>query len=122
MLEIHACKDIRLYTNFLAEHNLPPYAFVVEAFNKDAVVGFGIFEYGDDFVKLFAIECEELSLYDGIARTILFKASMKGIDKAEFLLEDMAPIYSLKLLKKGDRTLPSIQDVMGGCESCKLLS
>lgn len=121
MLEIHSCKDIYLYSSYINEHKLPKEVEIAEAFDKDKVIGFGIFEYDIEVVKLYAVECEEPALFDGIVRTILFKASIKGIDRAEFLVgeREMESLYTLGILKNGEKTLQSIQEIMGGCKNCK---
>lgn len=124
MLEIHQRKDTQEYSGYLKNCNLDNKdALVIEAFDKGKVTGFCIFTYGDDCVNLYYVEYgEDVYLFDGLIRTVLFKASLKGIDKAVYFFENKGNFELLEKFRtvdKGMATLSSIQNVMNGCKNCK---
>ncbi|MEG0614507.1 MAG: hypothetical protein RR540_02025 [Oscillospiraceae bacterium] len=121
MLEIHQKADIIGYEKFIDKAKINPNEVkIVEAFDKGKVIGYGIFSYSEDTVKIFAVDYgDDKYLCDGIVRTILFKASMLFIDKAEFVFENLSLMEQLHFLEKGSNTLNSIKNVMDNCKSCK---
>ena len=121
MLEIHQRNDINGYSGYLNEFGLSANeSKIIEAFDNNKVIGFAIFMYHDDNVKIFYVDYnDDKYLCDGLIRTILFKASLLGIDKAEFLMSDIKLIEDLGFVQKGHNGLVSIQSIMNGCKSCK---
>lgn len=121
MLEIHQNENTEKYTDYLDKLNISgTHMKVVEAHDRNRVTGFCIFSYAEDAVTLYVAEYgEDLYLCDGLVRAVLFKASLLGIDRAEFAFADLADVRKLGFLEKDSRTLLSIQSIMGGCKSCK---
>ncbi len=121
MLEIHQKIDINGYTGYLYELGLSAdEAKIIEAFDNEKVIGFSIFRYFEDKIQISIVECnDDKYLFDGIIRTALFKASLLGIDKAEFLMTDLKFAEALGFINNGSNCLSSIQSVMNGCKSCK---
>ena len=63
-----------------------------------------------------------MDLCDGIIRSILFKACLKGIDDAIFKIDDVNKINELKKLnfvENDNKTLSFIDDFMNSCKNCK---
>ena len=109
------------YENILSELKLDGNSNVriSEAVNDDKVNGFGVYELRPDALVIYKIvDGGDLMLADGILRSILFLAAVKGVEKAvlERGSEDIAK--KLGILKDGN-ILEPISDVFGGCEGCK---
>ena len=121
MLEIHQQNDISSYSQYLYKLNIPQNDIqVIEAVDKGSIIGFAIFTYNGDTVKIFYLDYNnDKYLCDGIIRTILLKASLLNIDKAEFLTDSLGIIEELGFIQKGNCILSSIKSVMDGCRNCK---
>ncbi|NLK70501.1 MAG: hypothetical protein GX286_03555 [Clostridiales bacterium] len=123
MLEILECKDIEKYSHILNNIKTDGKLHVVEAFNKNNVIGYGIYAYNLEVVEIFDFDDGgDLYLGDGIIRSILFKACLKGIDDAVFKINNSDKISKLEKLNfvKGDnKVLNSINDFMNSCKNCK---
>ncbi|HOV41133.1 MAG TPA: hypothetical protein PLM59_05020 [Oscillospiraceae bacterium] len=120
MLEIHQRENIENYIDYFKKYNIPDDANVVEAFDKGNVTGFAIYKIKEDAVFIYHVEYgDDLYLCDGIVRTVLFKASMLGINKAKFEAKDLSAFKKLGFLEKESDWLISIESVMDGCKKCK---
>lgn len=92
---------------------------VSEAVNGDEINGFGVYELSADALTIYIISHgSDLMLADGILRSILFLAAVKGVEKAVFERgsEDIAK--RLGIIKSGT-VLEPVSEVFGGCEDCK---
>ncbi len=124
MLEIHEIPDISKY-NLILE-GLPADKSklrVVEAFGRAKMVtGFAVFSYEEDCVNIYRCEYgDDIDLCDGILRSILFKASMKGIDTGKCMAQaDGENLFTKMHYTKGNETMiQSIASLMNGCKRCK---
>lgn len=96
-----------------------PAASVSEAKDGDRVDGYGIYEITPEEIKIYSFSYgDDLVLGDGIIRSVLFLAALKGIEKAEFLNGSDELPKRLKLIRDGN-VLEPISDIFGGCEDCK---
>mgnify|MGYP003506070750 FL=1 len=120
MLEIRQKNDIAGYAGYIWDYQLTADEIqIVEAFEKEKVIGFCIYSYTEDSVEIYHAKYgDNISLFDGIIRTVLFKAFLKGINKARYHFEDML-LYKLKLADDYSNTLSSIENVMNNCGNCK---
>lgn len=123
MLEILECKDTERYSHILDAIETSGITHVVEAFDRGKVIGHGIYAYNPDSVEIFDFsDGGDLNVCDGIIRSILFKACLKGIDDAMFKIDDINKINKLKKLnfvKNDNKMLNSINDFMNSCKNCK---
>lgn len=120
MLQILQTKNFEKYTKKLDEMGISDkFPNVVEATDKDEILGLGIYHFEDNMVVLDEISAEnDLYLYDGIVRAILFLAMMKEIDVAKFNLSDMTNVKKLGFVKNDENILSPVTSFMSKCKSC----
>ncbi len=120
MLEILQTKNFEKYIPQLEKMGIiENFPNVVEATDKDEILGIGIYHFDSDGVVLDEISANgDLYLYDGIVRAILFLAMMKGIDVAKFNLSDMTNATKLGFVKNGEKILSPVTSFMSKCKSC----
>ena len=119
MLEICQVTDLNKYINIINTINDNEIK-VMEAYDKENVLGYALFSYSEDIINIYELKYNgDLNLCDGIVRAILFKASLIGIDKAEYHFEELESIQKLGLIDKNSNYLSSIKIVMDGCRNCK---
>lgn len=120
MLQILQTKHFENYVSEIEElniSNLNPN--VVEATDKDEIIGLGIYHFEDDKVVLDKVDANgDLYLYDGIVRAVLFLAMMKGYDVARFDLNDLTNVKKLAFVQNNDNLLEGINEFMSKCKSC----
>lgn len=124
MLEIHEVKDISYYKKIA--DNLPVHPQnlkAVEAMSRDGkVIGSGIYSYEDGNVVIYTCEYgDDTDLGDGILRSILFKAMLKGIDTGVCIAEnDGINLFNkMKYTKPDSNKIESINDFLNKCRRCK---
>lgn len=122
MLEIHEIKDLTPYSALL-QVILSDNPHVIEAMDKGRCAGTAVFDYTEDTVRLLDIRCpEDLYLFDGIVRTVLFKGALLGLEKAELCAADDPQAHEalekLGFLKNG-QTIVAIADFLNKCEHCE---
>ena len=75
-----------------------------------------------DFVEIFDFsDGGDLDVCDGIIRSVLFKACLKGIDNAVFKIDDINKINKLKKLnfvKNDNKILNYLSNFMNSCKNC----
>lgn len=121
MLEIHEIKDLSLYKTLLEDISSEN-PHVIEAVDKNVCTGTAVFDYNGDTVRLLYIHCvDDLYLFDGIVRTVMFKGSIIGLKKAEFCVNSPDALDSLKKLGflKNDKPIVLISDFLDKCEHCE---
>ena len=92
---------------------------ISEAVDGEKVNGYGIYELRPDEEVIYKIsDGGDLMLADGILRSILFLAALRGVEKAVFECGSEKLTNRLGILKDGI-VLEPISDIFGGCESCK---
>ncbi len=93
---------------------------IVEAFEKEKVIGYGAYYYDEDTLKIVAANANgDKYLYDGIIRTMLFLASVDFIDKAEFIMDDFTEVLELGFVNNSNNCINSIENFMNSCKNCK---
>lgn len=124
MLQILQTRHIENYSDIINQLGIESDTVsVAEATEQDKVTGFGV--YYIDFDKMAVViryaKYEDLMLADGIYRSILFLAMMKGIEKAEFALDDEKLSADVKKLHLADENMKieSISEMLDGCKNCK---
>ena len=116
MLEILEAKDLTPY----AAYETPRVSLhVVESMAAGVCNGFAVFSYEADRVTVYACDAKgDLALYDGIIRTVLFKAMLRGIDRAEYLCAT-EQLQKLHLCDPDTNVCSCIAELMNGCAGCK---
>lgn len=122
MLQILKKEGVEGYEEALEELGLSgsPNIKISEAVSSGKVDGYGIYEITPEEIKVYSLRCGgDLVLADGLIRSILFLAALKGVEKAEFLngAEELA--QRLKMIQPESNILEPISDIFGGCEDCK---
>lgn len=98
----------------------PEKACVSESRDSGRINGFGIYEMTADSVILHKISPEnDLVLFDGIARSIMFLAVLKGIEKAVFKASTMDNAGKLRFVKDESGVLEPISEIFNGCDDCR---
>ena len=121
MLQIIKRENVNGYEGVLDELSLSgdENVRISEAVDGEKVDGYGVYAIFPEYIAIYKIsDGGDLMLADGILRSILFLAAMKGIERAEFYngSEDFA--RRLGMIKDGT-VLEPISDVFDGCQSCK---
>lgn len=121
MLRILEQKDLSAYEGLLA--GIPMEGLhLTEAKENDAVMGYIAYAYAPEQVVIYAVDDGgDLNYCDGLVRSVLFKAELKGIEQAVFQIEDDAMLKRLATLgfvKNNEKMLENIADVMGNCRKC----
>lgn len=121
MLQIIKKSGHEGYENILSELNLSQNENVMisEAVNGDRIDGYGIYEISKEEIIVYSVSCGgDLTLADGILRSILFLAALKGIERAVLLNGAELIAKQLGIVKAGN-ILEPISDIFTGCEGCK---
>lgn len=93
---------------------------VSEAMDGDDVIGFSLYTLEADRIRIHIIQpCNDLVLYDGIVRSVLFLAVMKGIEKACFDEQSIETARRLKLIDDNSCELEPISQIFNGCADCR---
>lgn len=121
MLEIKSAEDISKYYDKMEQLGLDTYTtLAVESFDKGTVNGYGLYHSDGKSVFLDYIEDGgDILLFDGIARTVLFKAMLSGIDIAVLSENQLDKYKLLGFVQNNYKTIDSIEDFMSKCKSCK---
>lgn len=96
---------------------------VSESIDSGVVTGYALYSILGDCVKIYYIEAKsktgenDLLLFDGIARSVLFLAVLKGVEKAEFSSCIAADAKMLGLSDENG-TLKPISAVFNKCKGC----
>lgn len=120
MLEIKNTFDTNKYLNEFERLNIDPdFTLVVESFDKEKVNGYGFYHLENDAVVIDYInDGDDILLFDGIARSILFKALLSGITKAGFSDVQIDKFIKLGFVQNNYKTMDSIEDFLSKCKSC----
>ena len=123
MLAIVETQDFSAYTDILAALTLPEGFHLTEAKEEDGVKGYIIYAYEPEQVVIYALQDgHDLNCCDGLVRSVLFKAELKGLERAEFRITDPVMRKRLTLLRfveNDENILEPIADIMDSCKSCK---
>ena len=124
MLEIHQLNDLSKYSSVLETLPQNNVYEAVEAYDTGGnVTGYAIYSYTDESVCIYCCEYNnnDILLCDGILRTVLFKACLKGIDRGICYAEtDGKNLFEKMHYGTPERPseVVSINDFLDGCKNC----
>lgn len=122
MLRILEQKDLSAYEGKLPS-GVTGELHLTEARENDEVLGFIAYAYEPEQVVIYALEDGgDLNQCDGLVRSVLFKAELRGLERAVFALENAEMrqrLTTLKFVKNDENVLENIADVMNNCRNCK---
>ncbi len=120
MFEIIQAKDYSKYFEMFDELELGDEIVSVSEFIEfGKIAGFGIYHFNKDTVFVDYIECyDDEKKLDGIARSILFIAFNKGINKAVFNIKRNLILNKLNYVDNYGK-IDNIINVLDTCKSCK---
>lgn len=121
MLQIIKQENADKYAEVLSSLGLTAEeAQISEAVDNEQVSGYAVYSFSGGEILIHKIVPDgDLMLFDGIARSALFLAALKGIEQARFL-NDAAPIAEkIKLTSEANGVLYPISNVFNACEHCK---
>ena len=123
MLQIIETTDFSAYTELLAGLSLPAGFHLTEAREDDAVRGYIIYAYEPEQVVIYAVDDgHDLNFCDGLVRSVLFKAELRGIERVAFYITDPAMLERLRMLRfiqNDENILQNIADIMESCKNCR---
>lgn len=120
MLEIKTIRDKSKYIDKITAMGLAPDTCeVCESYSSGKTDGYGFYHLAGEEVYVDFVEADNLLCFDGIVRSILFKAMLCGIEKAEFSPSILDKLYALKIIKPGESALDSILGLLSHCSGCK---
>ncbi|MBR1897415.1 MAG: hypothetical protein IJ825_00905 [Oscillospiraceae bacterium] len=125
MMTILAQPDLTAYRERIAALELPVWMPVMasEAKDGDAVRGSILYSYEPELVTIFDVADQgDLACLDGLVRSVLFKAQLRGIGRAVFRVNDPAMrsrLEMLRFVKNDENILENIAEIMDSCKSCR---
>lgn len=121
MLQILKQENKQGYSDKLAELGLDLEKICIsESIDGENVTGFGIYEFSDDSIVIHHIEpLDDLVLFDGIARSVMFLAVLKGIEKAEYRGNTLKNAEMCRFITAENNCLEPISSIFNGCEGCR---
>lgn len=121
MLQILKRKDVKGYEAELSELGLDPFfTDISEAVDNDAVTGYAIYVLTPEALFIHKVEANgDTVLYDGIVRSILFLAALKGVEKAVFSDSERNDASALGFISFDSNVLDPISRVLGSCSGCE---
>lgn len=125
MLTILEQKDLSRYAELIS--NLGDISGLTlhasELTEPDGVKGYILYAYEPEQVLILALnDGGDLNYCDGLVRSVLFKAELRGIERAVFRIDSPEMHRRIKLLrfvKNDGKILYPIADIMDSCKSCK---
>ena len=124
MLRLLEQKNLSKYGELTASLPLPPYAelHISEAVADDGVKGYIVYTYAPEEVTIWDVDDgSDLNQCDGLVRSVLFKAELKGIERAVFRVnkpEMQKRLALLRFVKNDENVLENIASIMDSCKSC----
>lgn len=124
MLRILEQKDLTPYQEIIEKLNLPQQFHLTEAVDDDnSIKGYILYAYQPDKVSIYALDDgQDWDYCDGLIRSVLFKAQLRGIEQAEFQIQNpelRERIEKLGFVKNNQNLLEKISEVMESCKKCK---
>lgn len=122
MLKIVEQTDLTAYSALLDTIQAPGKLYLTEALEGIAVTGLIVYAYEPEQVVIYHVEDGgDLYLCDGLVRSVLFKAELKGIEQAFFALTDAGMMERMRILhfvQNDEKVLKEIRSVMENCKKC----
>lgn len=125
MLEILEQKNLDAYQEILKNLQISGQAelHVSEAREEQNIKGYIIYAYEPEQVLIYAVsDGGDWNQCDGLVRSVLFKAQLRGLHRAVFLLQDFQMqerLAKLGFMKNNQKALENIMEVMENCKKCK---
>ncbi|MBR1554756.1 MAG: hypothetical protein IJ644_05100 [Oscillospiraceae bacterium] len=126
MLRILEQKNLERYQEIIQNLNLPENTslHLTEALDDaDAVKGYILYAYHPEQIGIYALnDGNDWDYCDGLVRSVLFKAQLRGIERAVFEItnpEIRERIQKLGFVKNNQNSLENISEVMESCKKCK---
>jgi hypothetical protein len=96
---------------------------LTEAMENGEAKGYILYAYEPEYVAVYAVsDGGDWNLCDGLVRSVLFKAELRGIEKAVFVMEQedmLLRMRKLGFVNNAENILYNIQEIMERCEKCK---
>ncbi len=119
MLQILKRKDADGYLHILERFGLSAYdTDISESVEDGTVNGYAVYRLSPEGIFFYDVKANDLTIYDGIVRSVLFLAALKGVERARFLLDDKSNVISLGFVSLETDVLDPISGVLGGCSGC----
>lgn len=122
MLSILEATDLSAYAETLSKLELPAGYHVSEVREKDAVTGYIVYAYEPEQVVIYALDDgHDYNNCDGLVRSVLFKAELRGLERAAFRITDagmLERLRTLRFIQNDENTLDPIADIMESCKKC----
>lgn len=120
MLQILQTRNYDSYKDIIASLELTDVQpSVAEATENDIITGIGIYHFNDKNVCIDYVDSkEDLYLYDGIVRSILFLAYNKGFDRAVFMCKDEDRLKKLGFITDRQKSIDNIDKFLSTCKNC----
>jgi hypothetical protein len=87
---------------------------------KDDCMGYCLFSYQEDGIKIFLVECfEDEPLFDGLVRAVFHFAAQNGFERAEFgknINQNLLKKYHF--VENGTYCVESMSDFLSKCKNC----
>lgn len=125
MLEILEQKNPENYQEILKLLAVSEFAelHVSEAIEDQKVKGWIIYAYEPEQVIIYQVsDGNDWNQCDGLVRSVLFKAQLRGLNQALFLEQNAAMqerLAKLGFMKNNQKKLDNIMDIMENCKKCK---
>ena len=126
MLRILEQKHLEAYQEIIRNLNLPEFTqlHLTEALDDaDAVKGWILYAYQPEQISIYALhDGNDWNYCDGLIRSVLFKAQLRGIEKAVFEItnpEIRERIQKLGFVKNNQNFFENISEIMESCKKCK---
>ncbi len=125
MLEILEQKNLDAYQEILKNLQISGQAelHLSEAKEENSVKGYIIYAYEPEQVLIYVVsDGGDWNQCDGLVRSVLFKAQLRGLYRAVFLVQDIQMqerLAKLGFMKNDQKILGNIMEVMENCKKCK---
>ncbi len=123
MLKIVEQTDLTPYQALLDRIQTKNRLYLTEALENGQVTGHIVYAYEPEQAVIYDVEDGgDLYLCDGLVRSVLFKAELRGLEKAYFALTEetaMEKMRKLRFVQNDENILPDIREIMENCKKCK---
>ena len=126
MLRILEQKNFDAYQQKIQDLQLPSDLpmHLTEALDDDnQVKGYILYAYQPEAVIIYLLnDGQDWNYCDGLVRSVLFKAQLRGLEKAVFEITDSVlkeRLVKLGFVKHDEKVLENISEIMESCKKCK---